>query len=73
MSNKTILVTKHLRDIVNEFMGLEFIPECAIGKEMAFMDGSLIMKTFSKGLMKGYRSLNADGEVTNVITELFPK
>lgn len=71
MKMKPIVITERLREVVNEFLGTEFIPPCAIGNELAYMDGSLVVKTFGNTGMNGWRRLGEDGEITNIIAEFF--
>lgn len=59
-----------MRTAINDFLGYEFIPACAIGNEMACINGNLVIKTFHREEMHGYRKLALDGEVVNIITEL---
>lgn len=58
-----------MRAVINEFLGAELIPACAVGNELALIDGSLVVNTFSNGDMHGYRKLNDDGDLINIIAE----
>lgn len=57
--------------VVNDFLGIELIPACAIGNELTYHDGSLVIKTFRSGKVRGWRKLETSGEVTNIISEIF--
>ena len=70
MKPNAILITEQIRNAVNEFLGAELIPTCAIGSELAYHNGNLVIKTFNNGNMHGYRTLNVGGEITNIITEI---
>lgn len=67
---KTILITKQLKEIANEFLGAELIPACAIGGELALINGNLILKTFREGNIHGYRRLDQSGNIINIIKEI---
>lgn len=70
MNTRSILITEQIKNAINDFLGTELIPICAIGNEMTFMDGNLMIRTFTNEQMQGWRKLDADGEITNIIGEL---
>lgn len=69
MGNKSILITEQIKKAINEFLGAELIPACAVGNELTYLDGALILKTFRSGDIEGYRKLDTNGELVNIITE----
>ena len=70
MTHSSILITEQIRELVNEFLGTEMIPNCAVGNELAYINGNLVLKTFTKDAIHGYRQLCANGELINIIKEL---
>mgnify|MGYP006863481009 CR=1 FL=1 len=67
---RSIIITDRLKEMINGFLGAEMIPECAIGSELTYLDGDLIVKTFQAGKTTGYRKLTSAGELVNIIAEL---
>lgn len=68
MKKKSVLITEELKEAINKFLGVKFIPDCAVGNEISQKDGGLILKTFQKMGIEGARLLEADGDITNLIT-----
>lgn len=66
---KAIIITSELKRLINEFLGAELIPGCAIGNQLVYSDGSLVVETFKNDGTKGYRRLDLSGDITNIITE----
>lgn len=72
MESRAILITEQIKEAINSFLGAELIPTCAIGSELCIDGGSLILRTFKDGHMEGYRKLDSDGQITNIIAEFRP-
>ena len=66
---KSIVITERLKEVINEFLGIEFIPACAIGSKLAYQNGSLVIKSFDSDNISGWRKLDQNGDLTNIITE----
>ena len=70
MTHSSILITEQIQELVNTFLGTEMIPNCAVGNELAYINGNLVLKTFTEGTFQGYRQLCASGDLINIIKEL---
>lgn len=68
---KSVIITENLRDTVNGYLDAEFIPACAVGNELVYVEGNLIMKTFNNNGMNGYRKMDELGQIINIITESY--
>lgn len=69
MNTKTVLITEELRKIINNFVKLELVPACAVGNELYYVNGSLVIKTFNSNGLIGTRIVDPLGQVINVIAE----
>lgn len=69
MEHKPIHITEQIKEAINEFLGAELIPACAVGGQLCYVDGNLILKTFRMGKYEGYRKLENTGQLVNIIME----
>lgn len=54
-------------DAVNSLLGMEFIPKCAVGEQLSFVEGNLILRSFSMDGLQGWRRLDGRGDIVNAI------
>jgi hypothetical protein len=69
MEITTPVITRELRENINNYVGKELIPSCAIGNPIFFDNGNIIFETFDQDGVSGARMLTQDGEIINLIQE----
>jgi hypothetical protein len=70
MHIKAAVITEDLRETLNTYLGVEFIPESALGLDLYPVNDELHCVTFQTPSLSGKRILSREGSITNVITEI---